>query len=254
MSEFVCDFCGKTFQKIRSQRAHRLRCKSNTARKIERKPRSDKGKSKSIGEKVPCNLCEKIYSEHGLKSHMWKAHGPGRDHNPNAGYKSGRQAWNKGLTKETSESLAKAAKRLKERWANKEITCHFTPEGRKRLSESAKRRGIGGGHYPHPNKGERYNGVWFDSKWEVRLAKSLDENLVRWERPSRGFTWTDEGRKYYPDFYLPDYNVFLEPKNDYLQKKDKLKIEEAQRRHSIRVIILNESQLSWNVVKSLIDN
>ena len=32
-------------------------------------------------------------------------------------------------------------------------------------------------------------------------------------------------RKYYPDFYLTDFDVYLDPKNDYIVKQDKEKIE-----------------------------
>lgn len=72
-----------------------------------------------------------------------------------------------------------------------------------------------------------------------------------WIRPKTGFIWTDEGNKYYPDFYLPDYDVYLDPKNSYLQLKDKVKILEAQRRNLIRVIVLSEDRLSWKHIARL---
>lgn len=124
-------------------------------------------------------------------------------------------------------------------------------EGLKRLSEAAKKNGLGG-YRPHPNRGQRYNGIWFDSTWEVRVAKSLDENNIKWERPKIGFQWTDEGRKYYPDFYLPDYNVYLDPKNPYLQQQDKQKIQEAQQRNNIKVLLLDETQLEWNKIACMV--
>ena len=71
-------------------------------------------------------------------------------------------------------------------------------EYRKKKSLLAKENKLGG-YRPHPNRGERYNDVWFDSKWEIRLAKDLDANSIDWERPSIGFVWNDNGNKYYPD-------------------------------------------------------
>lgn len=126
----------------------------------------------------------------------------------------------------------------------------LTEEKKQKLSKLAKDRGLGG-YRPHPNKGKLYNGIWFDSNWEVQVAKSLDENKVKWIRPKIGFIWTDNGNKYYPDFYLCDYDIYLDPKNDYLIKQDKVKIEQAIKRNGIRVIVLNSNQLNWNEIKML---
>jgi DNA-binding transcriptional MerR regulator len=123
----------------------------------------------------------------------------------------------------------------------------ITDSGRKRLSDSAKRRKCGG-YKPHPNRGQRYNGVWFDSNWEVDVAKSLDKHLVEWQRPKTGFQWSDCGKRYYPDFYLPEYDIFLDPKNPFLMIQDEQKIKEAQRRNGIRVILLNKSELEWQTI------
>lgn len=122
---------------------------------------------------------------------------------------------------------------------------------RESLSDHAKKNGLGG-YRPHPNKGQYHNNVWFDSKWEVKVAIELDNANIKWERPVVGFVWSDTGRKYYPDFYLPDFDIYLDPKNPFLQKKDKTKIEEATKRHSIRILVLNENQLDWKSIHALI--
>lgn len=127
----------------------------------------------------------------------------------------------------------------------------WTDDGLKSLSDCAKKRGLGG-YRPHPNKGQMYKEIWFDSKWEVVVAKSLDENNIEWIRPKIGFVWTDDGKKYYPDFYLPEYDVYLDPKNPYLMIKDKPKIDESQKRNGISVLLLSEEQLNWNTIKNLI--
>lgn len=57
--------------------------------------------------------------------------------------------------------------------------------------------------------------VKLDSSWEERLAKRLDFLGVDWIRPEP-LEWVDKfGRthNYFADFYLPNYNVYLDPKN-----------------------------------------
>lgn len=60
-----------------------------------------------------------------------------------------------------------------------------------------------------------YNGIMLDSTWELELAKRLDSINVEWIRPDP-IVWVDEQGKshhYFPDFYLPECNLFLDPKN-----------------------------------------
>lgn len=160
----------------------------------------------------------------------------------------GKRGWSKGLTKETDERVARIAA---QNIGKKRSPNHFSEDGLKRLSESAKRNGLGG-YRPHPNKGFRYKDIWFDSKWEIAVAKSLDENKIEWIRPKSGFVWTDDGNKYYPDFFLPEYNVYLDPKNDYLRKVHAEKIRQAQLRNGIKILILKEDQLNWSTIKALV--
>lgn len=57
--------------------------------------------------------------------------------------------------------------------------------------------------------------IMLDSSWEELLAKRLDFLKVSWERPLP-IKWIDKNgdiRNYFPDFYLPDYNLYLDPKN-----------------------------------------
>ena len=60
-----------------------------------------------------------------------------------------------------------------------------------------------------------YNGLEFDSTWEVITAKLLDELNIKWVKNPL-INYTDKQgicRRYYPDFYLPLYNVYIDPKN-----------------------------------------
>lgn len=85
-----------------------------------------------------------------------------------------------------------------------------------------------------------YNGVMMDSSWEVALAKRLDELGIRWNRPDP-LKWTDsEGRvrNYFPDFYLLDYNLFLDPKNKAAYENQKHKIEILKKTYTNVLFIL----------------
>lgn len=65
-----------------------------------------------------------------------------------------------------------------------------------------------------------------------RASFWLDQNKINWIRSRKiCLFWKDENgdlRRYYPDFYLPDYNIYLDPKNKYLQEKDKLKLDKIR--------------------------
>lgn len=60
---------------------------------------------------VKCKICGREFSPKGIGTHMWRMHGPGKNFDPNRGYKDGsRTVWNKGLTQDTNTSVAKIAK------------------------------------------------------------------------------------------------------------------------------------------------
>lgn len=99
-----------------------------------------------------------------------------------------------------------------------------------------------------------FNGTSFDSKWEILVAKDLDKNKIRWIRP-QGLTYVNENKKtkkYVPDFYLPDYDVYLDPKNQYVRKIQKEKLVEIEKFLEIKLILLDKHQLSWSEIQKLL--
>lgn len=114
----------------------------------------------------------------------------------------------------------------------------------------------------HSRKDVLYRGVLLNSSYEEAVAKSLDEQGIEWVRPSP-LRWEDSsGLKhyYYPDFYLPAYNVFLDPKNDYLINNvnkwfgitDKEKIGIVSRQNAVKILILSKDQLLWEKIEKLL--
>lgn len=103
------------------------------------------------------------------------------------------------------------------------------------------------------SKPELYKDVWLDSSYESAVARSLDENEIKWVRP-KSLKYHDgiQFRRYMPDFYLPDYDVYLDPKNDWLIKKDEHKISLTAEQNNVRILILTKDQLSWLEIKKVL--
>jgi hypothetical protein len=83
--------------------------------------------------------------------------------------------------------------------------------------------------------------VKLDSSWEEALAKRLDELQIKWIRPNP-LKWKDEcgiEHNYFPDFYLTDYNLFLDPKNPIAFKSQETKITILKNMYSNIVFILS---------------
>lgn len=89
--------------------------------------------------------------------------------------------------------------------------------------------------------------VKLDSSWEESLAKRLDQLNIEWIRPTNPIPWVDNKGKthnYFPDFYLPKYDLFLDPKNSYARanQKEKLDILTTQMKNLIIIMTLEECQ------------
>lgn len=200
---------------------------------------------------IICPICGKISNKKGIKSHIWRTHGEGQTFDPNRGYKDGTRV-NGFLGKTHSiETKNKISNKLK----GKTGTPH-TEEFKKKISEIAKRNNFGG----HTSKKAIHynckdgNTVYLQSNYEVQVAIDLDNNNINWIRPEP-LNWVDKNgieHRYYADFYLPDYNVYLDPKNDYLIKKDKIKIETVCNQNNVIIYILNSKQLSWTEIQKML--
>jgi hypothetical protein len=93
------------------------------------------------------------------------------------------------------------------------------------------------GKHTHEFTDKRGRTFKFDSSWEDLMAIRLDELDINWIRP-QPIEYIIEGRtrRYYGDFYLPDYNLYLDPKNPYVERQQQEKIKILH--NMIRLIIL----------------
>ena len=168
-----------------------------------------------------------------------------------------RKAWNKGLTKETDNRVAEHAIKVSASQKGKPGRKH-TEEEKQKLRESALKHHLGGFNM---RRGIYYNGIKLDSSYEVVVAESLDNNNVLWERPGRFLYHINGVIHYYtPDFYLPKYNIYLDPKNDFLIEnvnpslgyKDIDKIHQVEIENGIKILVLNKNQLCWEQIKDML--
>lgn len=116
-------------------------------------------------------------------------------------------------------------------------------------SELAKKTGLGGnrnnyahGWYDSPIAGR----VYLESSYEYKVAVELDKNKIKWERPA---PLNYDNKKYYPDFYLIDYGIYLDPKNDYLIEKDYTKINRVEKINDVIVLVLDKHNLTWERIR-----
>lgn len=109
-----------------------------------------------------------------------------------------------------------------------------------------------------------YNGVKLGSSYELIVAKELDINNIKWIKPKYIPYIDNKGtqRKYYPDFYLVEYDIYLDPKNDFLINNknpyhgfsDIEKINWVKTQNNVKIIILDKYNLQWNNILYLLNN
>jgi hypothetical protein len=89
-----------------------------------------------------------------------------------------------------------------------------------------------------------YKGILLDSSWELALAKRLDNLNVIWIRPNP-LEWVDKNgvkHNYFPDFYLTEYDIYIDPKNPHAiqVQKEKLEVILSQYKNIIILDTLNK--------------
>jgi hypothetical protein len=180
-----------------------------------------------------CSHCGKEGTNKSISQHIIRCkNNPSRiildrkgEKNPNFGNKGRNQfilAREKGtnvkVSKETRDKLSIAGK-------NK----IWTDENRKKHSNSMKKAVS---KYPESYSASNvngrtkkicYNGEILDGSWELEVAKWLDRNSIEWIKKTKGFLYVWEGtRTYFPDFYLPSLDLYLEVKG-YERERDRIK-------------------------------
>lgn len=96
--------------------------------------------------------------------------------------------------------------------------------------------------------------VVMDSSWEHICATKLDEAGIQWVRNPELVleyrTVRNRKRKYIPDFYLPEYNMYVEVKG-YWTDAARYKMADVQVRNNVNILIV-ESMPEVLSIKKLI--
>ena len=188
---------------------------------------------------MKCGFCHKeCPNENSLRNHerLCKGNPNRQQSNLTEYFKPGHVAWNKGLTKESDERVAQYGKTYSNRIKSGEITCWVTGLSKEtderlqklsqKVSNTIKNKVSKNEWHKSLGKKKRiqYKDIWLDSTWEAIVAKYLDDNNIDWIVPSISFEYELDGEKhqYYPDFYLPQYNRYIEVKG-YERRKDLVK-------------------------------
>lgn len=184
-------------------------------------------------------------------------------------FRGGRD-WSKGLTKETCPSIAlaseassrthcKRAQAIRESGLGHTLGRARTPEleklRRKHMSEAALKRttpSVCKRTEPYTKKDGSV--VNLDSSYERIIARILDEHDVDWIRPKPLDWYSHDGVKhhYFPDFYLTEHNLYLDPKNDYCFKAQAEKISYI-REHYDNCIFMTKDQLNWEFISRFLE-
>lgn len=179
---FVCKYCGKVCKNENSLRNHERLCKENPNRQI-----------------LKSNFIEwnKKRKELNIKgeNHFTKAERLGLD-KPIVSEETKEKIRNsmcgRHLTEEHKRNISNGMKNAVRKYPDSYSSCNIN--GRVKIYE--------------------YNGVRLNGKWEVYFAEFLDYFNIKWIRPIIGIEYTYKGEThlYYPDFYLPDFDKYVEIK------------------------------------------
>lgn len=164
---------------------------------------------------------------------------------------SGINAWNKGLTKETNESLKRQGETFKKTYqliGDQRKKIHHTEETKARISESTKQRYLDGWHNPTCGRAKSYpytspiaGSIHLTGTWEVAFATILDQLGIQWVHNRKRFNYIKPNGKsatYLPDFYVTQWGSYVETKG-YFTDLDAAKISQFQE----KLIVVQKAEI-----------
>lgn len=158
----------------------------------------------------------------------------------------GRKAWNKGLTKETSDIVYQGSEKssvvMKKMFSENKLCATgagaWTKEQRK---EHALKTNFGG-YRERAGRSKKFyvldsygNKVCLQSSYEYEIYEILVDQNIKWFRPK---ALMYSGKRYFADFYLPEFDVYLDPKNDYKAIQDESKIREVSLQNKVKIFVI----------------
>ena len=267
MKEHICENCGANHSgSYGSGRFCSRECSYAFIGRSSFKTRKDRGTFKSgfayawsngtIRSKKPakgnwkCSWCGEIFrTKRDKRAHTLKFHPERCGDHP--------AAWNSGKTMEEDNRIKIGRDKRKRRIETGELVIkghRHTEEWKRKQSEfmqhaTYRRVRKKRQSYIKPDGSV----VMMDSSYEVKVAKILDRHCISWIRPEPLEYSTKDGKKhhYFPDFYLCDHGIFLDPKNEYCFKAQNEKIEIISKQYK-NVIFMHDKDINENFIINLI--
>jgi hypothetical protein len=186
-----------------------------------------------------CIQCQRICKgERSLKSHITQSHNGDKD-TSHRGKPKGTPSWNKGLTKDTDVRVAKGAATIKERIESGIIDIrsgwNHSKESKSIMSKKASENNRGG-----RSKWYKVNGISVQGTWERDIAYKLNDLGVIWNRPKplKYMRYDGKDSHYTPDFYLPEFDMYLEVKG-FWWGRDKEKMQNIYDQYpNLRIVVI----------------
>jgi hypothetical protein len=172
-----CQYCNKLYKNTNSLRQHEIRCKDNPNKIVVRLPRNGKTGKKG-GNQFTYAKKMKLPAPVVSKETINKILATKKKN---------------GTLNKTQEQRIQASIYMKR--AVKENPESYTSSNRGRTKQII------------------YDGIKFIGQWEVDFYKWAKDNNLNPQRPTNSFSYEWNGiRSYFPDFYLPMLDVYVEVK------------------------------------------
>jgi hypothetical protein len=138
------------------------------------------------------------------------------------------------------------AQKLAWKTGKQNIEIYRTPEHRKKMSKFGGLKPNAGRckHIKYSKKDG--NIIDIQGTWELRFVKFLDDKNILWDKNKVGYKYMFENKEhlYFPDFYLKDFNVYVEVKG-YETDRDR----EKWKQFPFKLLIVKKQEiqdlLSW---------
>jgi ribosomal protein L24E len=196
---------------------------------------------------MKCEICGKEYgTKQALNSHLGWHNKPNRTSNF---VEYSKKLKNGEVTKISSNQYVKAknegrvvemSKSAREKIGNASRAAHklrWTEDGRKRQSDSMKKAvrdnpesysisNVSGRVKSYDYKDSNGNNVKLKGTWELSVAEFLNKKNIKWTNIIEPFPyyWNDGWHLYFPDFYLYEYDIYIEVKG-FERERDRCKWE-----------------------------
>ena len=228
---FSCKHCDIQFENKRKLAGHSTWCDSNP----NKKKNLEQLRANSLtAKKVLCEKCSFEIQVNFYKNHFEKCdgRGPWRRRGPANGkcrycgefFEQESLCSHVPLCLQNPKRNQNIDNRKKSCEGRKSIPLSL--EHKEKLSKTVKQKVEEGTWHLSFSKSRthEYKGIKFHGTWEVKYAKFLDEQGIKWRRPAEKFKYSFEGKDSYytPDFFLIEQNLYIEIKG-YKVSRDEAK-------------------------------